>query len=94
MGQQSGPHAPWLRLGDMRVGSEICHLELTKGKGSQFLRAAGVAGTIVKKEGGYVTVKLPSGTHLTVNKENKVLRGRVGNEEHRNLVIGKAGRNR
>lgn len=81
-------------IGDIRVGSHVCHIELTPGKGSQLLRSAGVAGTIVKKEGDKVVVKLASGELKEIHKDNKVLRGRVGNEDHRNRIIGKAGRNR
>lgn len=88
------PAPTYEKIGDIRVGTQICNLELTTGKGSQLLRAAGVSGTILKKEGDFVMVKLPSGDIIQVNKENKVIRGRIGNEDHRNRKIGKAGRNR
>jgi large subunit ribosomal protein L2 len=82
------------KIGDIRVGTNVCNLEILPGKGGQYIRAAGTTGTIIKKDGDKVQIKLPSGALLDVKTGCKVLRGRIGNEEHRNKIIGKAGRNR
>ncbi len=82
------------KIGDLRVGTTCCNIELKPGNGGKLVRAAGVYGTIIKKDGDLVQIKLPSGKLIDISKECKVLRGRIGNEEHRNRKIGKAGRNR
>ncbi len=81
-------------IGDLRVGTICNNIERKPGKGGKLVRAAGVSATIIKKEGDLVQIKLPSGKIIEVLKECKVLRGRIGNEEHRNRNLGKAGRNR
>lgn len=94
---QPGQPAPISeKIGELRVGTRCSNIELTPGKGGQIGRAAGVYGTIVKKEGdlGAVQIKVPSGKLIEISSECRVFRGRVGNEEHRNRKIGKAGRNR
>lgn len=81
-------------IGDLRVGSTCCNVEITPGNGGQYVRSAGVEATIIKKDLDSVLIKLPSGKLLEIPKECKVLRGRIGNLDHRNIQIGKAGRNR
>lgn len=81
-------------IGDIRVGSQVCNVEIYPGLGGKFIRAAGVSGTIIKKDGEIVQIKLPSGKIIEIGQDCKVMKGRIGNEEHRNLKIGKAGRNR
>lgn len=88
------PAPSYLPIGELRVGSICCNIELKEGKGSQFIRSAGVFGTIIKKDSLSVQIKLPSGALKEVKKECRVYKGKVGNEEHRNRIIGKAGRNR
>lgn len=75
-------------------GTEVHNIELTKGKGGQLVRSAGGAATLTAKEGKYVFIKLPSGEIRKVNNECFAVIGTVGNREHSNLVIGKAGRSR
>lgn len=82
------------KIGDLRVGTRCCNIEIVAGQGGKLGRAAGVSGTIIKKEGDLIQIKLPSGKLIEISKECKVFRGRIGNEDHRNRKIGKAGRNR
>lgn len=90
----SSPAPSFENIGDLRIGTICCNLEIKPGKGAKYIRAAGVSGTIIKKEGDLVYITLPSGKLLEVSKECKVWRGKIGNEEHRNRILGKAGRNR
>jgi large subunit ribosomal protein L2 len=95
----SGPDAPVdvgnsLPLEKIPVGFTVHNVELTLGKGGQLARSAGSSALIVGSDGDYVTLKLPSNEMRMVFKKCMATIGGVGNEEHMNEVIGKAGRNR
>ena len=81
-------------LRNIPLGTMVHNVELRPGKGGQIARSAGSAVQVVAKEGRYVTVKLPSGETRLVNRNNMATVGRVGNVDHGNVSIGKAGRNR
>lgn len=83
-----------LPLSNIPLGTSVHNVELTAGKGGQIVRAAGATAQVVAKEGGYVSIKLPSGEVRMVRRECYATIGQVGNVEHRNLSAGKAGRNR
>jgi large subunit ribosomal protein L2 len=72
----------------------IHNIELQLGKGAQLARAAGASAVIVAKEGDFVTVRLPSGEMRMIFRKCSATLGEVGNEDHMNISIGKAGRNR
>jgi len=95
----SGPNAPIdignaLPLENIPLGFTVCNIELTLGKGGQMARSAGAGAVIAAKEGDYVTIKLPSGEVRMVFKKCYATIGTVGNEDHMNTVLGKAGRKR
>lgn len=76
------------------VGSTIHAIELTPGKGAQMVRSAGNGAQLMAKEGDYAQVRLPSGEVRLVRQECTASIGVVGNEQHQNIKIGKAGRKR
>lgn len=76
------------------VGRTVHAVELNKGCGAQLIRSAGGGAQIQAKEGDYVTLKLSSGEMRMVHKTCIATIGEVGNEDHMNVKIGKAGRNR
>lgn len=95
----SGPDAPIedgnaLPLSRIPLGTSVHNVEMTPGKGAQIVRAAGATAQVVAKEGGYVTLKLPSGEVRLIRRDCYATIGQVGNIEARNLSAGKAGRNR
>ncbi len=83
-----------LTLKNIPVGTNICNLELKAGKGGQIARSAGVYAQLMAKEGKYALVKLPSGEVRKVFIECKATIGEIGNADHENVAIGKAGRTR
>jgi large subunit ribosomal protein L2 len=83
-----------LPLRNIPQGTPIHNVELKKGKGGQIVRSAGTSATIMAKEGSYAQVKLPSGEVRLVLLDCIATIGVVGNSEHANLSIGKAGRKR
>lgn len=83
-----------LPLEAIPVGFTVHNIELTIGKGGQMVRSAGASAMIAAKEGEYVTVKLPSGEMRMVHKRCYATIGVVGNEDHMNTSLGKAGRSR
>ena len=83
-----------MALKDMPVGTVIHNIELKPGKGAQLVRAAGGSAQLMAKEGNYATLRLPSGEMRFVSIDCKATIGQVGNIEHGNVVIGKAGRKR
>jgi large subunit ribosomal protein L2 len=96
---QSGPDAApsvgnALPLKSIPMGIAIHNIELKQGKGGQLVRSAGTGAIIVAKEGDYVTVKLPSGEMRMVFKECYATVGVIGNGDHMNISLGKAGRAR
>ena len=95
----SGPNAPLtvgnaLPLKNIPLGLIVHNVELTLGRGGQLVRAAGVGATVVAKEGDYVTLRLPSGEMRMVFGECMATIGELGNEDHMNVSLGKAGASR
>jgi large subunit ribosomal protein L2 len=95
----SGPEAE-IQLGNalpissIPVGSTIHNIELHMGKGGQMVRAAGTSAQLLAKEGRYAHVRLPSGEVRLVNVQCMATMGQVGNTDHGNIKLGKAGRKR
>ena len=83
-----------LPLKNIPVGSTIHAIEMQPGRGAQMVRAAGNSAMLMAKENGYAQVKLPSGEVRLVALECTAAIGVIGNEQHQNVKIGKAGRNR
>src|SRR6266404_1645071 len=83
-----------LPLRAIPLGTMIHNIELRAGKGGQMVRSAGGAAQLMAKEGEYALVKLPSGEQRLVRIECRATVGQVGNLEHENISIGKAGRTR
>ena len=95
----SGPDAEMatgnaLPLRKIQAGLPIHNIELHKGRGGQLCRSAAMASTIMSAEGDYVTVKLPSGELRLIHADCYATIGQVGNPDHMNISLGKAGRNR
>jgi large subunit ribosomal protein L2 len=95
----SGPTAPpdlgnCLPLSAIPVGLPIHNLELSPGKGAQMVRSAGGAASLMSRDNGYAQIRLPSGEIRLVNEKCYATIGQVGNTEHENVVLGKAGRSR
>ena len=83
-----------MALKDMPVGTVVHNIELKPGKGAQLVRSAGVSAQLMAKEGKNALLRLPSGEMRYVSINCKATIGQVGNIEHGNVVIGKAGRKR
>ena len=83
-----------LPLANIPVGTVIHNIELYPGKGAQLVRSAGVAAQLMAKENGMATVRLPSGEYRKVRLTCIACIGQVGNVDHENVNIGKAGRKR
>ena len=83
-----------LPLANIPVGTVIHNIELYPGKGAQLVRSAGVAAQLMAKENGMATVRLPSGEYRKVRLNCIACIGQVGNVDHANIAIGKAGRKR
>ena len=83
-----------LPLANIPVGTVIHNIELYPGKGAQLVRSAGVAAQLMAKENGMATVRLPSGEYRKVRLTCIGCIGQVGNVDHANISIGKAGRKR
>jgi large subunit ribosomal protein L2 len=88
---ESGNRLP---LKSIPVGSIIHAIELQPGRGAQMVRSAGNGAQLMAKEGAYAQVRLPSGEVRMINVECTASIGVVGNEQHQNVKIGKAGRSR
>jgi large subunit ribosomal protein L2 len=96
---QSGPDADIrvgnaLPLANMPPGTVVHNVELTPGRGGQMGRAAGTGIQLLAKEGDYVTLRLPSGEMRLVRAQCRATIGTIGNSDHQNVKIGKAGRKR
>lgn len=94
-----GPTAPpdlgnCLPLKAVPVGLPIHAIELTPGRGAQLVRSAGSAASLMSRDEGYALIKLPSGEIRKVNENCYATIGQVGNTEHENVILGKAGRSR
>jgi large subunit ribosomal protein L2 len=83
-----------LPLKSIPVGIAIHNIELTPGRGAQMVRTAGGAATLMSRDEGYAQIRLPSGEIRRVNENCFATIGQVGNTEHENVVLGKAGRSR
>jgi large subunit ribosomal protein L2 len=83
-----------LPIANIPVGTTIHNIELHIGKGGQMARAAGTSAQLMAKEGRYAHVRLPSGEVRLVNMECMASIGQVGNTDHGNIKLGKAGRKR
>ena len=96
---ESGPSADikagnCLPLANIPVGTVIHNIEMYPGKGAQLVRGAGNAAQLMAKEGSLATVRLPSGEMRKIRLDCKATVGAVGNADHANVDIGKAGRKR
>lgn len=83
-----------LQLKDIPLGSTIHHIEMKPGKGAQIARSAGAHCQLAGKEGGFAQIIMPSGEMRRIPLECRAVVGTVGNQDHMNISMGKAGRNR
>lgn len=83
-----------LPLANIPVGTVIHNIELKPGKGAQMVRSAGNGAQLMAKEGNFAQVRLPSGEVRKIRMECRATIGEVGNGDHQNINIGKAGRKR
>ncbi len=88
---ETGNNIP-LRL--VPVGLPIHNLEIFPGQGGKMVRTAGGAATLMSRDEGYAQIRLPSGEIRRINENCHATIGQVGNTEHENVVLGKAGRSR
>lgn len=95
----SGPNAE-IRVGNalpiyrIPLGTQVHNIELQPGKGGQLVRSAGTSAQVLAKEGSYAQIRMPSGEVRMISQECLATIGQVGNLDHSNLVLGKAGRKR
>jgi large subunit ribosomal protein L2 len=96
---QAGPGAE-IRVGnalplrDIPLGTQVHNIEMHRGKGGQLVRSAGGSAQLMAKEGNYATLRMPSGEVRMVHLDCMATLGQVGNVEHGNISLGKAGRSR
>lgn len=83
-----------LSIGAIPVGTFIHAIELYPGRGAQLVRSAGAAAQLMAKENGMAQIRLPSGEVRLVRLDCKATIGQVGNLEHENIKLGKAGKTR
>jgi large subunit ribosomal protein L2 len=83
-----------LPLANMPVGTVVHNVELQPGRGGQLARSAGAGVQLMAKEGDYATLRLPSGEMRMVRAECRATVGTIGNADHQNITVGKAGRKR
>jgi large subunit ribosomal protein L2 len=83
-----------LPMSKIPVGIAIHNIELHAGKGGQIVRSAGSSATLMSRDGGYAQIRLPSGEIRKMQEDCFATIGQVGNPEHENVVLGKAGRSR
>lgn len=96
---ESGPNADIkvgnaLPIENIPVGTVIHNIEMKPGKGGQLVRAAGTEAQLLGKDGNYATIRLNSGEVRMIRRECRATVGQVGNLDHENIRIGKAGRSR
>lgn len=95
----SGPEAE-IRVGNalplyrIPLGTQLHNIEIQPGRGGQLVRSAGVSAQLLAKEGTYAQVRLPSGEVRLISQDCMATIGQVGNTEHNNIKLGKAGRKR
>ena len=95
----SGPNAEirpgnCLPISNIPVGTLVHNIEVKEGKGGQFVRSAGAAAQLLAKEGDFAQIRLPSGEVRLIRQKCYATIGQVGNLDHGNIKLGKAGRNR
>ncbi len=83
-----------LKIKNIPVGLEIHNIEMVPGRGARLVRSAGQVATLRAKEGEYAQIKLPSGEIRKIHIECRATIGQVGNIEHMNIKLGKAGKKR
>ena len=83
-----------LPLQNIPVGTLVHNIEMKPGKGAQLVRTAGASAQLMAKEGNYATLRLPSGEMRMIRIECRATIGQLGNLDHENINIGKAGRTR
>lgn len=83
-----------LMIREIPVGTMIHNIELLPGKGGQLVRSAGSSAQLLAKEGSYAQVRMPSGEMRLINDRCMATLGQVGNTDHANVKLGKAGRKR
>jgi large subunit ribosomal protein L2 len=83
-----------LPLKNIPVGLPIHNIEMTLGKGGQIVRSAGSMAMLMSRDEGYAQIRLPSGEIRRINENCYATIGQVGNTEHENVILGKAGRSR
>jgi large subunit ribosomal protein L2 len=83
-----------MALQDMPLGTTIHNIELSPGKGGQLVRSAGTSAQLMAREGSYAQIRLASGEMRLVRVLCRATIGQVGNADHENITIGKAGRSR
>lgn len=83
-----------MKLSMVPLGTLVHNVELKPNRGGQMVRSAGAAAQVMAKEGAYVTLRMPSGEMRMVHADCRATVGEVGNAEHENEQIGKAGKNR
>lgn len=83
-----------MAISSIPVGTMIYNIELHKGKGAQLVRSAGMSAQLMAKEGRYAHVRMPSGEMRLISVECRACIGQVGNTDHENVKLGKAGRTR
>jgi large subunit ribosomal protein L2 len=96
---QSGPGSDIkpgnaLKLNDIPVGTIVHNIEMQPGKGGVLSRSAGTSAQLMAKEGKYVFIRMPSGELRLILRDCMATIGQVGNVEHENITLGKAGKNR
>ncbi len=83
-----------MRLAVLPLGTWVHNIELTLGRGGQMCRSAGSYAQVMAKEGDYVLLRLPSGELRNVHRNCRATVGQVGNTDHSNQSVGKAGKTR
>jgi len=83
-----------LKISNIPVGTLIHNIELNPGRGGQLVRAAGQSAQLMAKESDYAHVRLPSGEMRLIKVDCKATIGQIGNTDHENIKLGKAGRSR
>ncbi len=96
---QSGPGSDptpgnAMKLLDIPVGLTIHNIEINAGRGGQICRSAGCAAQLTAREGDYAVVQMPSGELRRIHVQCRATIGRLGNMDHQNVKLGKAGRKR
>ena len=83
-----------LPLETIPLGTIVHAIEMKQGKGAQMVRAAGLGAQLMARDGSYATLRMPSGEHRRIHVSCMATIGQVGNPDHENQTVGKAGRSR